>query len=140
MKSNTSEEEKTPGELIVRFERCANWPRDPEGVIALAQGLRKAATEYGQSMESIVDRCASLSQYCPTDYDLRTVAQEMRDDARRAAGGIQPWQRKEICQKCGGTGWEPQRPRGGYTGVARCSAGCAVPAPHGYCLSPEVLR
>ena len=133
-------ETDTPLDLVHAFERCANYPKDLEGVLALCQALRKAADTYAVRMAAIVNRCVEWSEYCPTDHDLIVVAQELRDAARRAAGGIEPWKRRDLCLKCGGTGWEPRQSRGGYESVARCSAGCAVPEPHGACLAPEVLR
>ena len=67
---------------MARFGRCSNYPREKEGVQFLAQGLAKAADATGVEMQAIVDRCAELSQFCPTDYDLLTVASEMKAQRR----------------------------------------------------------
>jgi hypothetical protein len=143
LRLDEDKEQCTGPEELARgaFSRCSNWPDTREGQLGLAQALRKAADEFGQTMGAIVERCAGLSQYCPTDFDLRRVAAEMRDQQERARRGVPAWKRRQICQRCSGSGWEEQDVRGEYTSVARCSAGCSVPSPEGkYDLSAEALR
>ena len=75
---NDQEQMEFPMDLLPRFQRCANYPRDDEGVLALAQGLAAAWRHTGVRMADIVERCATDSQYCPTDADLLTVAKEIK--------------------------------------------------------------
>jgi hypothetical protein len=98
MKLTEEEQDETaPEELVAAFSRCSNYPKDKEGVLFLAQGLRKAATASGTQMAAIVARCQELSQYCPTDYDLLQVANELALLSRpRAPMG---------CRECQGSGW-----------------------------------
>lgn len=78
-------EQDTPEELVTRaFSRCHNWPREQLGILGLAQGLRRATDRFSVPMEEIVTKCAELSQYCPTDVDMFTVAREIRDAVLRA--------------------------------------------------------
>jgi hypothetical protein len=82
---NDEEERSTPEELIRVFARCPNWPDDELGRIALAQGLARAERDTGMPREEIVERCAALSTFCPTDHDLLSVAQEMAATKRATA-------------------------------------------------------
>lgn len=87
-------------ELVARFQRCPNYPRDVAGVKALAKGLEKASAIIGVSMASIVDRCSEESQYCPTDWDLMTTARGIR-------GPQEVRQAPSTCphDRCDGSGW-----------------------------------
>lgn len=113
---NETELEPAPIDLIATFQRCANYPRDYAGVIALAQGLRKASDRYEILMQAIVDRCAETSQFCPTDAELLNAALSMRDTLDRALQDANDkkekseWERKhgkpipwtaELCLRCG---------------------------------------
>ena len=69
---------QTPMEFLSRFQRCKNYPRDEEGILALANGLEAASRHTGITMADIVERCATSSDLCPTDYDLLTVAKEIK--------------------------------------------------------------
>src|ERR1700722_10801548 len=73
-----NENTENPMELIGRFSRCVNFPRDLAGMHFLAQGLAKASRDTGIAMEWVVSRCAELSEYCPTDCDLLKVAKELK--------------------------------------------------------------
>ena len=90
--------EQAPEDLVISaFSRCQNYPKERTGVLGLAQGLRNAATVSGTQMAAIVARCQELSQYCPTDYDLLQVANELALLSRpRAPMG---------CRECQGSGW-----------------------------------
>lgn len=87
-------------ELIPRFARCANYPKDDAALEALVDGLVAAAHKTGVAMAAIVDRCVSESLWCPADFDLLTVAREIRGPmATRPANVKCP---EEICD---GSGW-----------------------------------
>ena len=91
--------ELDPLKLIAAFSRCQNYPRDVEGLRALAKGLQRASGAHHVSMCDIVDKCRELSEYCPTDYDLLKIAGEIAIAARPA--------RPETCPfgLCDGSGW-----------------------------------
>lgn len=78
-----NEKELTAHELIGRFARCAKYPEDLDGINFLAEGLERAAKTTGVAMADIVDACTAISQYCPTDADLLTVARGIRDERAR---------------------------------------------------------
>lgn len=120
------------------FNRCQNWPDNQAGRQGLAQGLRKAADNFRVPMAEIVREAALAGPWCPTDYALWETARAI--SLRGKAGGPAPRRGGPKCQKCGGSGWEAVQGKDGYSAVRRCSAGCAVPEPHGVCLAPEVLR
>jgi hypothetical protein len=92
--------DQTPEELVARFGRCSNYPRDKAGVQFLAQGLAKAADATGTDMKDIVDRCSELSEFCPTDYDLLTIASEIKA-ARRAQAEAKRDRTAEWARECG---------------------------------------
>ena len=88
MEREQKSEDKTtadpsPMSLVATFQRCSNYPRDFAGVLALAQGLKRAADTSGVSMAAIVEKYAAESQYCPTDADLLAVARELQDKVDR---------------------------------------------------------
>jgi hypothetical protein len=70
--------------LIEAFGRARNFPRDGAGRDALVIGLDRAARETGIAARLIVERCVTLSEYCPTDFDLLRVAGEIRDEGKRS--------------------------------------------------------
>jgi len=80
---NEWQDELPPASLVLAFERCANYPRDAEGVIVLIDGLRNASIRAGIEMSKIVNRCVQSSEWCPTDHDLFTVAAELRAEERQ---------------------------------------------------------
>jgi hypothetical protein len=91
-------DEVTPMELVAAFARCSNYPRDSEGILMLAQGLKRASTASGVAMEAIVRRCTESSVFCPTDFDLFKVAEELKvESAPKAPMG---------CELCKGSGWQ----------------------------------
>jgi len=95
--SEEFELELTPEELVITFSRCANYPKDRAGILALAQGLVKASRITGVPMRAIVDRCTEISQWCPTDSDLLSVAREIQPAVTRPS--------KCPHALCDGTGW-----------------------------------
>ena len=92
--------ELNPTKVVAIFQRCSNYPRDDDGVRALAQGLQRAANQNHVSMVDIVDRCREGSAFCPTDFDFGVVARELAAAAERP---------KETTKcplgKCDGSGW-----------------------------------
>lgn len=79
MLKKSKEEEKPDLEDLVRltFCRCGNFPGAQSEVLAMAQAVGRAAKAHGLTAEEIVSRCASLSAFCPTDYDIGVVAREI---------------------------------------------------------------
>lgn len=73
------DQQQNPAELIGRFERCPNFPKTPEGIVFLAQGLAQAARTTGIDATDIVDACAAIGRFCPTDHELLNVARNIRD-------------------------------------------------------------
>ena len=92
-------EQAGPEDLVTAaFSRCSNWPKTREGLLGLAQGLKRASDASGIAMDAILARCALLSQFCPTDFDLDKVAKEMAIESQpKAPSG---------CAICRGSGWE----------------------------------
>ena len=99
---NDATGEKSVEELVIEaFSRCSNYPKERVGVLGLAQGLAKAARVTGVSARAIVERCAEISQWCPTDMDLMNVARELQPVAERT-------EHPSKCpygQLCDGQGW-----------------------------------
>jgi hypothetical protein len=86
-------------ELVSRLSRTKNYPRDEAGVVYLAEGLARAASAAGVDARHIVMVCATTSEWCPTDADLVTIANQIRDEQRRAQEALLPpvtaqWKRK----------------------------------------------
>lgn len=72
------------GDIAKRFSRCPNYPKNPSEVVIFVEAIGKAVDRYGVDPEGLADRCLGLSQFCPTDFDLLTVAKEMREEVKRA--------------------------------------------------------
>ena len=101
--------------LVSRLERTAGYPRSDDGVEFLARGLQKASATTGIKEARIVERCAEISRYCPTDSDLLTVAKDIARldalaggtfDSQAGAGNHVAANPPRSCPKCHGTGWE----------------------------------
>jgi hypothetical protein len=75
-------------EMVRVLDRTRSFPRDPEGkgVENLARGLMKASEGSRIAGNRIVERCATLSEYCPSDADLFTVAKDLAREDAVAAG------------------------------------------------------
>lgn len=99
------EDEAIPEEQVAAFARCPNYPRDENGVLFLAQGLRKAATRHGLRMSAIVEECLTTSGYCPTDLDMMNVARSLAI----GRGGQQACESRKPTkcpfELCDGSGW-----------------------------------
>ncbi len=78
MDINEPEITEFPMEFLPRFQRCVNYPRDEEGVVALAQGLAASSRHTGVTMADIVERWATTSPYCPTDVELLATAKAIK--------------------------------------------------------------
>jgi len=79
--------EKPAGELVQQFSSCGKYPIERAGVEALAHALERAAMDTGIMMQAIVDECLSTSSWCPTPFDVRTIAGQMKQrikDGREA--------------------------------------------------------
>ena len=85
-----------PEDLVQAFAACSNFPKDRAGILALAQELRRASDDFHVPMAKIVRECGDSSSWCPTPHDLRNIAGEMRDKAKKAPFG---------CEVCQGSGW-----------------------------------
>ena len=98
MEPENFEFEKTPLDMIECFSRCGNFPRTVEGMQFLAQGLVKASQETSVPMQMIVEACASMSNFCPTDAELLNVARnihrEMTDQLEAKRDREAEWQRQ----------------------------------------------
>ncbi len=68
-------------QMCAAFQRCMNYPKNEDGILALAQGLVKASDTTGVYMRKIVDECLESSMYCPTDADMLAVARDCRGPA-----------------------------------------------------------
>ena len=89
---------RDPVQIVTEaFSRCSNYPKEQAGIFGLAQGLVKASRITGVAQEAIVDRCADISKFCPTDADLLSVAREIQPAATRPS--------KCPHGLCDGTGW-----------------------------------
>lgn len=96
--------------LVAKLDRTKKYPTSGAGLQSLAAGLMRAVEITGISGADIVAQCAVLSEWCPTDADLMTVAK----DIARGNGVIQgsfdsmamPSPGSHGCKLCGGSGWE----------------------------------
>lgn len=64
--------------LVARFQRCKNYPKDETELVRMAGTLERASRDFHVSMEKIVTEALDTSEWCPTDADLRTIAQSVR--------------------------------------------------------------
>ena len=83
-----------PLEYVARWERSANYPKSTLGVSSLAMALKRAADTHRVPMLDIVEECLRTSAYCPTDYDLESVATQLRAsiDAKSAPNNYAKWE------------------------------------------------
>lgn len=95
-RNNTSNiVEKPAGELVMQLAAMANFPQEKAAVEALAKALERAATDTGIRMQSIVDECLGGGAWCPTPFDLRTLAASMKERIRERREGskLAEWER-----------------------------------------------
>jgi hypothetical protein len=85
--------------LAAAFQRAVNYPRDPDGVAALAAGLKRASEIVGVSMRDIVRRCSEQDSRCPTDNELLDAARAVRGPREMSPTGSCP------LGYCDGSGW-----------------------------------
>lgn len=95
-KIRKDESQSDPEHLVQAFAAAGNFPKDREAVILLAQQLKRASEDFHVPMADIVRECVDSSSWCPTPHDLRNIAGELRDKAKKAPLG---------CQVCQGSGW-----------------------------------
>jgi hypothetical protein len=100
--------------LLLHFQRCQNYPRGNDAEAALivfAEALEYAQNSTGIPAAEIVERCRKLSEYCPTDHDLLSVAHEIKAERLQAAEQKQEQRRRqEWAEELKREGLEPQRP------------------------------
>ncbi len=72
--------------LLHHLSRSVGYPTEMKAFTGLVNGLVNAEKITGVAAERIVERCASLSKFCPTDYDLQQVAKDMARCDAVAAG------------------------------------------------------
>lgn len=82
-KLNGNSEKKQSHRLVAKFSRCMRYPAGEDEFEALADGLEKASRIASVEMLAIVDACLLISQFCPTDAELLTVARNIRDERKR---------------------------------------------------------
>ncbi len=69
-------------ELVTKLARTKKYPTTDDGVADLARGLQHASEAAKIGAGRIIDRCASISEWCPSDAELLLVAQDLaREDA-----------------------------------------------------------
>ncbi len=101
-------------DLVGKLSRTKKYPADDEGVMNLAQGLQKASDSTQVGAGRIIERCASISEWCPTDAELLTVARDLaREDAvangtydSMAGHSSNVNSERQPCAVCENTGWE----------------------------------
>ena len=93
---------ENPVLLVAAFQRAPNYPRDDNGVRAMAAGLKRAADEAGVSMRSIVNRCLVESPRCPTDAEFLGVARGLRSTPQFST----PQPMTCPLGRCDGHGWK----------------------------------
>lgn len=65
-------------ELVRQYlSRAQGYPTDTKAFCGLVNGLVRAEQVSKVPAQRIVERCAELSKFCPTDYDLQQVAKDM---------------------------------------------------------------
>lgn len=97
--SDLQPEPPDPIDLIWRFATCKNFPRTEEYALRiLAQALAGAAKKYSLDIRDVVERCIEVSEYCPTEHDLREVAREIHEEQQRAVEAkrnqIREWEKQ----------------------------------------------
>lgn len=87
--------EKPSGELVMQLGAMANFPQEKSAVESLARALERAATDTGIRMQAIIDECLGISSWCPTPFDIRTVAASMKQriQERREGSKHAEWER-----------------------------------------------
>ncbi len=82
MKKRQDEDQSKPEDLVQAFAACENFPATQAGVIALAQALARASSDFRIPMAEIVQRCSDMSKWCPVPREIRNVALGIRDERR----------------------------------------------------------
>lgn len=88
--------EKPAGELVMQLASMANFPQEKAAVEAMARALERAATDTGIRMQAIIDECLDGGSWCPTPFDLRTLAAGMKERIREKREGSKraEWERE----------------------------------------------
>jgi hypothetical protein len=113
---NKRENDVDPSALASEaFSRCSNWPQDRSGQIGLAQGLKMAAIRFGFTMAEIIAVAREASAFCPTDFDLLSIARDMRRRVAEVEGNeLRQHQRADWEAEYGppsaiAVDWEPDK-------------------------------
>lgn len=110
--------QEDPESLVQAFAACGNFPKDREGVLHLAQELKRASEDFHVPMETVIRECHDISQWCPSPHDIRNVARELHERAKPKA--------PLGCEVCRGSGWRSYvHPVNGndYADFCECSRG-----------------
>ncbi len=100
-------------ELVKKLGRTRHFPQDDAGLECLARGLQNAEQKTKIGAGRIIERCATTSEWCPTDAELLTIAKDLaREDGVVAGtfdvtlGAGNAISRAPRCPQCDGTGFE----------------------------------
>ncbi len=102
-------------ELVSKLSRTKKYPTDDDGVQHLARGLQQASESASIGAGRIIDRCAQISEWCPTDAELLSVARDIaREDAvasgtfdsTATSGNSYRSPTEPRCPICDGTGFQ----------------------------------
>ncbi len=98
-------------QIVSRLSRTKRYPTTGAEMQALADGLIRAHTATRVPGADIVLKCAELSEWCPTDADLLTVARDIARCSQVADGSFDSMARPlgpstGGCQLCHGSGFE----------------------------------
>lgn len=79
----------------MQLAAMANFPAERAAIEALAKALERSAMDTGIMMQAILDNCLSGGSWCPTPFDIRGVAVNMKQQARDRKEGrkAEKWQR-----------------------------------------------
>jgi hypothetical protein len=89
-----------------RLSRLINYPEDVDSLDALRDGISKACDRYRIAATALIDEVLERSQYCPTDFELLQLAQELRviaDMKKPPSRPEPPPQNNGVCE-CNGQG------------------------------------
>lgn len=99
-------------QIVSRLSRTKRFPTTRDELEGLAEGLQCAHKATGVPGPQIVTKCAELSEWCPTDADLLTVARDIARCAQVAQGSFdsmahaKPPAGAEGCALCHGSGFQ----------------------------------
>jgi hypothetical protein len=96
-KNNRSQSvyEKPASELVMQLAAMGKFPEEKAAVEALAKSLERTASDTGLMMQAIIDQCLEGSPWCPTPFEIRSVAAAMKQRIRDRREGSKhaEWER-----------------------------------------------